>query len=181
VRLFVAALSNRATLVLGVVTAFLVVAGVAHVTPALAATDHVTECPPFLTGSLPDVIANAASGDTIVFDQDCTDGNAILLSGSEIAIGGPGSPTTLTIDATGHDVLSVRVENSRGIFARKILSNGFDLAVRNCNIGGVRIAGSDYGPVLYDDVEGHGNSKLSACSYPLPAKTKSPFRGHCSR
>jgi hypothetical protein len=79
-------------------TVFVVSAG-AYVTPASAASGHVTNCDSSGAGSLPDVVAVASSGDTIVFDQDCTGPSAIVLS-SAISISG----TTLTIDGTSHAV-----------------------------------------------------------------------------
>ena len=50
-------------------------------------------------GSLRAVVGAAASGDTIVFDLDCTGASQITLS-TEILITG----TTVTVDGTGHDV-----------------------------------------------------------------------------
>src|SRR6478672_3285425 len=69
------------------------------VAPAFAATGHVTNCNNSGSGSLRDTVAAAASGDTIVFDQDCTGANQIVLS-SAIFI----SPN-ITIDGTGHDIV----------------------------------------------------------------------------
>jgi adhesin/invasin len=71
------------------------------VTPARAATTwHVTNCNDTGSGSLRDMVTTqAADGDTIVFDQDCTGANQIVLS-SGILI----SPN-ITIDGTGHDIV----------------------------------------------------------------------------
>ena len=71
------------------------------VTPARAATGHVSTCSNSGAGSLPAVVVGAASGDTIVFDLDCAGASTITLT-----------PTTgsleivdvLTIDGTGHAV-----------------------------------------------------------------------------
>jgi hypothetical protein len=79
--------------------ALVVVAGAARVSPALAATGHVTNCGASGAGSLPAVVSAATSGDTIVFDQDCTGATKIALS-TEISVSGK----TLTIDGTGHTV-----------------------------------------------------------------------------
>ncbi len=61
------------------------VAALAPVTPATvvrAATDTVTNCSgdPAVVGSLPNVLAAARAGDTIIFAQDCTGGTAITLT-----------------------------------------------------------------------------------------------------
>jgi hypothetical protein len=74
----VTAAAKRATFF---VCALVVVVGAVGVSPALAATDEVTTCVPFDPGGLEDVVANAASGDNIVFEQDCTDADTIILSG----------------------------------------------------------------------------------------------------
>jgi hypothetical protein len=67
--------------------------------PVSAANDHVTTCASSGAGSLPVVVAGAAAGDTIVFDQDCSGSNVILLSAS-ISI-----TKNLMIDGTGHTVV----------------------------------------------------------------------------
>jgi predicted outer membrane repeat protein len=79
--------------------ATLVLSSGGRVTPALAATGHVTNCTNSDPGSLRAVVAAATSGDTIVFDLDCTGASAIVLT-STILISGK----TLTIDGSGHVV-----------------------------------------------------------------------------
>jgi hypothetical protein len=66
-----------------------------------AANDHVTNCANSGPGSLPAVVAAAAAGATIVFDQDCTGSSAITLT---VATGSINIAKTLTIDGTGHTV-----------------------------------------------------------------------------
>ena len=59
-----------------------------------AATDTVTNCADSGPGSLPDVFAAASANDTIIFAQDCTGPNAIVLTSTF-------TPTVnVTIDAT---------------------------------------------------------------------------------
>jgi hypothetical protein len=81
----------------------LVVLGAAmagSVQPAMASTtDHVTTCAASGAGSLAAVVSSAAAGDTIVFDQDCSGSNVILLS-SPITIS-----KSLTIDGSGHTIV----------------------------------------------------------------------------
>src|SRR4051812_10795459 len=87
------------------------------VRPAAAAvTVHVMNCSASGAGSLRDAVANASSGDTIVFDQDCT-----------IVLGAPSSAiqinTTLTIDGSGHSIVL------SGSGATTILENNSTLTV----------------------------------------------------
>lgn len=89
-----------------------VVSSGALVTPAFAATDHVTNCNSSGGGSLPDVIAASASGDTIVFDLDCTGASQIVLAAvltlNNVSIDGTGHSVTIS----GNDV--TRIFNTTG-------------------------------------------------------------------
>src|SRR5947209_2553267 len=70
--------------------------------PVSAANDHVTTCANSGAGSLPAVVASAVAGDTVVFDQDCTGGNAIMLT---VGTGPISITKNLSINATGHTVI----------------------------------------------------------------------------
>jgi hypothetical protein len=69
--------------------------------PVAAAFDHVITCAGNGSGSLPDVVAHATANDTVVFDRNCWDATAIMLTRT-ITIG-----VNLTIDATSplHDAM----------------------------------------------------------------------------
>ena len=103
-----AALIRRGLLALVFATAALSFGASAK--PALAAPVTVTNCADSGNGSLRDAVTNASSGDTIVFDQDCTGPSAIVLS-SAISISG----TTLTIDGTS-DAVTISGNDSTRIF-----------------------------------------------------------------
>lgn len=80
----------------------------ALVTPARADTDHVVNCSNDGPGSLRNVIAAAASGDTIVFDVDCSGATPLVLasliaiSGTQLTIEGGGAGGSLTT-ISGHN------------------------------------------------------------------------------
>lgn len=87
----------RGALVVAFVAGLLAVVGIS---PVAAATRHVTTCSgnAATAGSLPNVVAVAGSGDTIVFDLDCPPASPIILAASL-------TPTVnLTIDGTGRTV-----------------------------------------------------------------------------
>ena len=90
----------------------LVVASGGWVTPARAATGHVTTCSNSGAGSLPAVVVGAANGDTIVFDLDCSGPSAITLTPTT---GSLEIVDTLTIDGTGQ-MVTISGNNTTQIF-----------------------------------------------------------------
>lgn len=103
---FVTLRITAATLVIGLVTFAAVLPGQV----AGAATDVVSNCSGSGVGSLPAVVAAAASGDTIKFSVDCPTSSPITLS-STIDI-----DTNLTIDGPGASELVVSGNNTVEVF-----------------------------------------------------------------
>jgi hypothetical protein len=79
----------------------LLLGGLALLTPAVsAATQHVTDCGDVGANTLRGKIGSAASGETIVFDQDCTGATAIVLTTGTLVL-----TKDVTIDGSGYAVV----------------------------------------------------------------------------
>ena len=112
------------------------------VAPVHAATRTVTNANDSGAGSLREAIANAAAGDTIVFDPALTGGTITLTSG-QLAIN-----TRLTIQGLGASALTVRGNNASRVFeigtSGIVTLTGLTIAdgyVSNLRGGGISNAG----------------------------------------
>jgi hypothetical protein len=115
--------------------------------PTYAATDVVTTCAFNGAGSLSAVVAAAAAGDTITFNQDCTGANAIVVSPWLVIY------NSLTIDGSGHDIVidgrgaavPISVAYSTvSLDLRHVTVQGGSPAIANVNGGTVTISDSTF-------------------------------------
>ncbi len=95
-------------------------------TSARAATDTVTNCNASGTGSLPAVLAVADADDTITFDQDCTEANAITLT----SLLEPSVNVTINATFPQHRV-TISGSNSVRLF---LVNNGITLNLRGLTL-----------------------------------------------